>query len=207
MATALVSFALVAGLITIMPGVDTALVLRSAVSKGSRFAFSAALGIQVGCLVWGAAAAVGASALLAASQTAYRAMTFAGAAYLVFLGAKFIKQSFSRELGDADAPPLAESSWRAFGTGLLTNILNPKIGVFYLAAIPQFIPDGTNPLAMGLLLALVHDVIGILWLGLIILATAFAAKWMRAPKVRRVTDRVTGVALIGFGAKLALDHR
>ena len=90
---AVLGFAVVAGLLTIIPGIDTALVLRSAISRGRAYAFAAAVGINAGCLVWGVAAAVGASALLAASELAYRILTLAGAAYMVWLGIHLLRAS------------------------------------------------------------------------------------------------------------------
>ena len=206
---AVLGFAVVAGLLTIIPGIDTALVLRSAISRGRAYAFAAAFGINAGCLVWGVAAAVGASALLAASEVAYRILTLAGAAYMVWLGIHLLRVSLrprdAAPVGSVD-PPRA-TVWHGFVTGLWTNLLNPKIGVFYLATIPQFVPDGVSPLLMGVLLAAVHNVMGMAWFTVIILATGFAARWLARDAVAKVTDRITGTVLVAFGAKLALDSR
>jgi threonine/homoserine/homoserine lactone efflux protein len=226
---AVLSFAVVAGLLTIVPGLDTALVLRSAISHGRAQAFAAAAGINAGCFAWGVAAAVGASALLAASSTAYTVLTLAGAAYMVVLGAQLLWSSLRRSsvpvgavaaVGtdvaagpagpiDPDRPvgPVRGSPRRAFAMGLGTNLLNPKVGVFYLATIPQFVPEGVSPLLMGVLLAAVHNVLGMAWFTAIILATGFASRWLAGDVVTRVTDRVTGVVLIGFGVRLATAAR
>jgi threonine/homoserine/homoserine lactone efflux protein len=211
---ALLSFSVVAALLTVIPGLDTALVLRAAVSRGRGHAVAAALGINAGCLVWGVAAAVGASALLVASETAYRLLTLAGAAYLVVLGAHLLWTSFRRGPGDDDPlrvagaeTPARGSLWVSWLTGLGTNILNPKIGVFYVAAIPQFIPEGTSPLLMGILLAVVHNVIGMLWFAFVIAGAGFLARSLGRSRFARVADRVTGVVLVGFGLRLALQHR
>ena len=206
---AVLGFAVVAGLLTIIPGIDTALVLRSAISRGRGYAFAAAAGINAGCFVWGIAAAVGASALLAASELAYRILTLAGAAYMVWLGIHLLRASLRpREAAPAGSvdPPRA-SAWHGFATGLWTNLLNPKIGVFYLATIPQFVPADVSPLLMGVLLAAVHNVLGMAWFTVIILATGFAARWLARDSVAKVTDRITGTVLVAFGAKLALDSR
>lgn len=204
---AVLSFVLVAGLLTIIPGIDTALVLRCALSRGRAYAFAAAAGIVVGCFAWGIAAAVGASALLAASEVAYRILTLAGAAYLVGLGVRLVWTSFQhRESPEAD-PVTPSSPWRGFATGVWTNLLNPKIGVFYLATIPQLVPEGIAPLLMGVLLAAMHGVLGIAWFTLVILATGFAARWLARDAVAKITDRITGTVLVAFGAKLALDAR
>jgi threonine/homoserine/homoserine lactone efflux protein len=204
---AVLGFAVVAGLLTIIPGIDTALVLRSAISRGRAYAFAAALGINAGCLVWGVAAAVGASALLAASELAYRILTLAGAAYMVWLGISLLRTSVRPHRAPAGVDPPRASAWHGFATGLWTNLLNPKIGVFYLATIPQFVPADTSPLLMGVLLAAVHNVLGMAWFTVIILATGFAARWLARDSVARITDRVTGTVLVAFGAKLALDSR
>jgi len=204
---AVLGFAVVAGLLTIIPGIDTALVLRSAISRGRAYAFAAAAGINAGCLVWGVAAAVGASALLAASELAYRILTLAGAAYMVWLGISLFRASLHPQHAAATVDPPRASAWHGFVTGLWTNLLNPKIGVFYLATIPQFVPADVSPLLMGVLLAAVHNVMGMAWFTVIILATGFAARWLARDTVAKVTDRITGTVLVAFGAKLALDAR
>ncbi|WP_277213390.1 LysE family translocator [Isoptericola croceus] len=212
----LLAFALVAGLLTVIPGLDTALVLRSTVSRSRAHGFAALLGIQVGTLVWGAAAAGGAAALLAASQTAYRVLTVAGAVYLVWLGGSMIWSSLrrrhtdARELAGTDAPRSATPPRRRrrdFTIGLGTNLMNPKVGVFYVAAIPQFVPDGANPLVMGVALALVHCALGTTWLSLVILGAGHWGRRLRESGAVRWIDRVTGGVLVAFGLRLAAAAR
>lgn len=165
---ALLSFAVVAGLLTLVPGLDTALVLRSAVTRSRSYAFATALGINTGAIVWGIFAAVGVTALLAASEFAYTLLTFAGAAYMIWLGLSLFWKSLrsdqpagTRE-GQAQLPTAAKlHSLRGWAAGAGTNLLNPKVGVFYIATIPQFIPPGTSPLLMGMLLAETHCVLAI----------------------------------------------
>ena len=215
--SALLGFAAVALVITIIPGLDSTLVLRSALTKGRGYAIATALGICTGALTWGAAAAVGAAALLATSEVAYRIVTLAGAAYMVWFGVTMLVKSFRGKgkaaVDDAnaaaDAVPTARRGdhWRAFAIGASTNLLNPKIGVFYIATIPQFIPDGVSNIGMGLLLAGVHDAISVVWFALIIVAASVARRWLSSPAATRIIDRVAGVVLIGFGAKLALEHK
>ncbi|CAM3661948.1 LysE family translocator [Isoptericola cucumis] len=208
--SALLSFALVAGLLTLVPGLDTALVLRSTVTRSRSHGMAAIAGIQVGTLVWGAAAAGGAAALLAASQTAYRVLTVLGAAYMVWLGVSMIRSSFRRrpdEPADADLPLPTGGRWRDFALGLSTNLMNPKVGVFYVAAIPQFVPDGVNPLVMGVLLALVHCVLGTAWLSLVVLGAGWAGPRLRRSNAVRWVDRVTGGVLVLLGARLATTAR
>lgn len=209
---AVLSFAVVAGLLTLVPGIDTALVLRSSISRSRGFAFATALGISTGAMVWGIAAAVGVSALLAASELAYRLLTLAGAAYMIWLGLSLLWKSWRSS--DGTTAGHAEASLPAAGgrqllrgwlTGAGTNLLNPKVGVFYIATIPQFIPSGASPLLMGMLLAGVHCAFSMLWFTLLIFATGFASKWLKSARSIRVIDRITGTVLVGFGLKLALE--
>lgn len=205
---ALLGFALLAGLLTIVPGLDTALVLRSALRRSPRYAAAAGLGIISGALVWGAAAAVGASALLQASELAYRLLAVVGVAYVLWIGVSMLWRSFTGagEPVDESAPPRG-SLLQAWATGFLTNLLNPKVGVFYLATIPLFIPPGESPLLTGLLLAAVHGVLTVVWFAGIIAGAAYAGRWLRSPRAARIIDRVTGAALIVLGGKLLLDSR
>lgn len=202
---ALLGFAAVAAVLTVIPGLDTTLVLRSALVRGNGYAVATALGIGTGALIWGAAAAVGAAALLAASEVAYRMVTLGGAVYLVYLGVMLIVKSFRTHGLEVEGPAgEAISKWRGFLTGVLTNLLNPKIGAFYLATIPQFVPAGVSPLGMGLLLAGVHDLLAVAWFALIIAGASYARRWLANARALRVVDRVAGVTLVGFGVKLAL---
>jgi threonine/homoserine/homoserine lactone efflux protein len=211
---ALLSFAVVAGLLTLVPGIDTALVLRSSISKSRSFAFATALGINTGTMVWGIAAAVGVSALLAASELAYRVLTMAGAAYMVWLGASLLWKSRGKATlpaGPRDVTALPALSGRQLSRGWLmgtaTNLLNPKVGVFYIATIPQFIPPGVSPLLMGILLAGVHCVLGLAWSTFLIFGVGLASKWLKGARSVRIIDRITGTVLAGFGLKLALEPR
>ncbi len=204
--SALLAFAVVATLMTLVPGVDTALILRSAVTRSRIDALVAALGICSGVFVWGIMAAAGASAVLAASQLAYQLLTYAGAAYLIFLGGQMIYRSLRRKEVAATQVVVATSRWKAFGTGLVTNLLNPKIGVFYIAAIPQFTPADVNALLMGIALSTVHVVLTLAWAGVLILGASLAGKWLSTPKAVTWMDRITGTVLVGFGLKVALSR-
>ena len=217
------SFALVAGLVTVIPGLDTAMVLRAALNRGYRSAFLTALGIGTGSLVWGIAAAVGVSALLTASTVAYTALRIAGAGYMLWLGVRMIRGAWiTRSTRDNDAPPEAgieagndvpelggtpstPREWGSWRQGLFTNLLNPKVGAFYLSVLPQFIPAHVDPLMMGVLLALVHDVEGMLWFTLIIVGARRARAWLARRRVRRTADGLTGAVLVGFGLKLGFS--
>lgn len=214
---ALLSFSLVAGLLTLVPGLDTTLVLRGTLGRSRRYGFSALAGIQAGVLVWGVAAAVGAAALLAASHTAYTVLCYVGAAYMVWLGVSLIIKTFRRgaaplgvdgtgvdETAQARAAERGAGLGAGFLQGLVTNLLNPKVGAFYIATLPQFVPAGVSPLAMGLLLAGVHCLLGVLWLGAVVLGADRVRGQLSRPAFARWIDRVTGGVLVAFGARLAL---
>jgi threonine/homoserine/homoserine lactone efflux protein len=206
-AQALLAFSVAAGLLTITPGLDTALVLRTAAAEGWRRATAVAVGIGLGCLAWGAAAAFGAGALLVASHAAYTALKWAGAAYLVWLGVNLLRRPRAGFDTGAGAPPPSGGLGAALAKGFWNNLLNPKVGVFYVSFLPQFIPTGASPAAFGLLLASIHVAMGLAWAGGLILATAPIAKALRKPGVVKWLDRVTGGVFVAFGLRIALERR
>ncbi len=198
----LIAFTFAAALLTVTPGLDTALVLRTAAAEGSRRALAAALGICLGCLAWGALVAVGLGVLLEASEIAYLALKWIGAAYLLYLGMRLIL--VARDEAETDAPP-PQANW--FLRGLLTNLLNPKVGAFYVSFLPQFVPAEANVPATTLLLAAIHAALGLAWFLLLIGATRPLARVLRRPGVVRTLDRLTGAVLVYFGLKLAFSRQ
>lgn len=201
LAPSLIAFTLAAALLTVTPGLDTALVLRTAAAEGARRAFAASLGICLGCLAWGALVAVGLGILLEASEVAYLALKWIGASYLLYLGVRLI---FSRRGEIGTEEPAAEANW--FLRGLLTNLLNPKVGAFYVSFLPQFIPAGADVPSTTLLLAAVHAALGLAWFALLIGATRPLARALRNPALVRGLDRATGAVLIFFGLRLAFSR-
>ncbi|MFI6601503.1 LysE family translocator [Nonomuraea sp. NPDC050536] len=198
----ILGFAAIVALLTLTPGLDTALILRTSLISGRRAAWGVVLGIQLGTLVWGLLTAVGLSALLTASQTAYDVLRWAGAAYLVWMG---IRMLLHRPAA-AEAPAEVVGFAVGLRRGLLTNLLNPKVGAFYVAMLPQFIPPDAPHAAMGLLLAGVHVAEGLVWSLALIAFAALLSDFLRGPRVRSLLDRVTGAVIIGFGLRLALDQ-
>jgi threonine/homoserine/homoserine lactone efflux protein len=208
---ALLSFAVTAGLLTITPGLDTALVLRTAAVEGRKQAMFAGVGICFGCLFWGAAASCGLSALLAVSGFAYNALRIVGAIYLGYLGIKLFVRAFASTASSNPVEPTLEkdksgdtSVW--LKRGLLTNLLNPKVGVFYLSFLPQFIPMGVPVWSFSILLALIHATEGILWFLLLTNATELLSGWLKRRSVVMALDSAMGAVFIGFGLKLAFDR-
>jgi threonine/homoserine/homoserine lactone efflux protein len=198
-------FGLVALLLTITPGLDTALVLRAAITRGRRDAVATALGVVAGVLAWGAAAAVGVSAQLTASTVAYDVLRLVGAGYLVWLGGRILWRLVRHPAeAAAGSSPSPGGAWRSARTGLLTNLLNPKVGAFYVSVLPQFLPPGTPALGMGVLLALVHAALSLVWFAVLVLGAVAARRWLQRPGVSRTVEGVTGVALLGLGLRLAL---
>jgi threonine/homoserine/homoserine lactone efflux protein len=195
-----------AGLLTLTPGLDTALILRTAAVEGPKRAAFAQLGINVGCLIWGAAVAFGLGALLEASQLAFTILKWAGAAYLVWLGLNLILRPRDR-FEVAAGVPAGGGDFTWMRRGLLTNLLNPKIGVFYISFLPQFLPDGVQAGPFIFLLAVIHVVIGTCWSVCLIAATRPIASALKRPAVVRWLDRATGVVFLGFGVRLALERR
>ena len=206
----LLAFVAAAGVLTITPGVDTALVLRSSASHGPRAGAAAGLGICAGLLVWGAGAALGLTALLAASALAFTVLKWAGAAYLLWLGVKLIlkpRTSLSAAASAAGAANRPKGATDALRQGFLTDMLNPKIGVFYVTFLPQFIPHGVNVAAFSLLLAGVHILLTAVWFAALIALTVPLGRFLKQPAVVRALDRLTGCVFVAFGLRLAVARR
>jgi threonine/homoserine/homoserine lactone efflux protein len=206
---ALISFTLTAGLLTITPGLDTALVLRTAAVEGRKEAMLAGIGICLGCLFWGAAASFGLSALLAVSGFAFNMLRIVGAIYLVYLGIKLLIRAFASTFANSVVEPVWKQVKRTDSSlwlkrGLLTNLLNPKVGMFYLSFLPQFIPTGVQVWSFSMLLALIHATEGLLWFLLLTNATELISNWLRQRRVVMALDSAVGAILIAFGLKLAL---
>jgi RhtB (resistance to homoserine/threonine) family protein len=194
----------IAALLTITPGADTALVARNAVSRGRRGAFFTTLGICLGCLAHSAASALGLSAILATSAAAFETVKWIGAAYLVSIGIQGLR-------GGKPSPPYAPSPaaphGRSFSEGLLTNLLNPKVALFYLTFLPQFISPGQPVLRTSLLLALIHNVMGLVWLNACAAFLHRLGAALQRPRVKRWIEGVTGAMLAALGVRLAFERR
>ena len=191
-------------LLTITPGADMAMVARSVFTGGRRDAFATTLGISAGCFVWACASALGVAAVLAASQTAYDALRLVGAVYLIWLGVQTLLAARRGAGPVADAP---RARGNPFRQGLLTNLFNPKIAVFYSTFLPQFIAPGDSALAVSMLLACVHIAFGIAWLSLYAWLLDRAIETFKGSRVRRALDALTGTVLVALGLRLATERR
>ena len=203
-ADSLLAYSFAALLLTLTPGLDTALILRTATVEGGKKAFQAALGIDTGCFIWGAAVAFGLGALLAASELAYDLLKWCGAVYLCWLGIQLILQP-RRHFVHQDRAAAPASNW--FVKGMMGNVLNPKMGIFYVSFLPQFIPAGHSPIAWTFLLVAIHVAIGTIWSLTLIVTSRSAARLLKTPLFIRWMDRATGGLFVLFATRLAFSHR
>ena len=201
-AASLFAYTTAAALLTITPGLDTALVLRTAAAEGARRALWSGLGIVTGCFVWATIVAVGLGILLVASRIAYATLRWMGAAYLLYVGVKMLQHPRLNFIGEA---PIRGRN--AFLRGALTNLLNPKVGIFYVSFLPQFVPSNVSVAPYTLLLGAIHGSLGLIWFVLLIAATRRLTGWLCRTSVVRWLDRATGVVFIAFGARLAVESR
>lgn len=200
----LLTFSLAAVLLTLTPGLDTALILRTATTEGKNQAIQAALGINTGCLLWGVAIAFGLGSVVAVSELAYDILKYCGAAYLGWLGICMLVRP-RKQLIVADASNKTASNW--FLKGVLGNALNPKVGIFYVSFLPPFIPQGHSPVIWTFGLVTIHITMGIVWSLMLIGATRPLASLLRKEKVIRWLDRTTGLVFLLFAARLAISRR
>jgi len=179
-------------------------VLRTAATEGARRAALAGLGIALGCFGWATAVALGLAALLAASESAYTVLRWSGAAYLVWIGYKMLRHPRRAVLVGGR---LASDGRAAFVKGALTNLLNPKVGIFYVSFLPQFVPDGVSVAPYILSLGAIHATLGLLWFATLISATYPLAQFLGRTAVVQTMDRLTGGVFLAFGVGLALKSR
>lgn len=207
------AFTGIAFLLTITPGADTMLVMRSVLARGQRAGLLTTIGICCGLFIHATLSAVGLSLILVRSAAAFEIVKFVGAAYLIFLGLQSIARVMRHHLGAADDPRPGLShagrstKRRAFIEGLLSNVLNPKVAVFYLAFLPQFIMPGDPVLLTSMLLASIHFVLGLLWFSLVTLLLARLRAILARQHIHRRLEAMTGAILIVFGVRLALERR
>jgi threonine/homoserine/homoserine lactone efflux protein len=202
------AFVGVAALVIGTPGPDTALTVRNALLGGRGAGVATAAGVVAGLAVWTVAASVGLAALLVASEPAFVAVKLAGAAYLVFLGAQTLVHAWrGRPPGDSPGagPRLApRAAWRQ---GLLNDLGNPKIAVFFTTLLPQFAPahGAAFPALLGL--GLLFCAMTFAWLCVYSLAVAHAGRALRRPRIRRALDAIMGAALVALGVRVAAERR
>ena len=199
----LIPFFIAIILLTVTPGLDTALIIRTATVENKRKALNAGLGIASGCLVWGVLIALGVGALLSASELAFNLMKWVGAIYLVWLGLGLVFKP--RNSFETQSSEQKHENW--FFKGFLTNILNPKVGIFYISFLPQFVPNTGNYTLWLLGLVGVHVVLGIVWAVILICSMQPISKFLQQDGALKKIDQITGSIFILFAVKLAFTHR
>jgi threonine/homoserine/homoserine lactone efflux protein len=205
------AFLALSAVVICTPGQDTALTIRNTLSGGRRSGIATAAGVSLGQAVWTLAASAGLVALLSASEPAFRALKLAGAAYLVYLGAHTIWTVLTRR-GAADSTYQIDTRTnslaprRALRQGLVSNLGNPKMAIFFASLLPQFAPEADGAFAVLLALGLLFCTLTLAWLSLYAVAVARLSTLLTG-QIRRAIDVVTGVVLVAFGIRLAADER
>jgi RhtB (resistance to homoserine/threonine) family protein len=194
----------VLALLTISPGADMALVAKITLERGRRAALLATVGICSGLFVHATASALGLSVILATSAEAFTIVKLVGAAYLTYLGVQALRSSFRHDEAEVRS---ARRGANPFLQGVFSNVLNPKVAVFYLTFLPQFMSPGDNVLARSLAFAVAHAVMGIAWLSAYAYVLSRVSAVLGRAGVGRWLERVTGGVLIALGARLALERR
>ncbi|WP_433338629.1 LysE family translocator [Spirillospora sp. CA-294931] len=209
MVESLVAFVGAAFLIAMAPGPSTVVIMRKSVVSGRRAGLATVVGNEAGVVAWGVAAALGLSALLAASRLAYDGLRVVGAAVLVYFGVRALWQARrGAAVGDgAVAEVVPESLWRCFRLGLVTNLANPKAGVFAVSFLPQFVPAGWPVLWTLVAFSVVWALVDLVWYAGVVWLVGLARRVFERPGVRRRLEQVSGVVLVGLGVRLAAESR
>jgi threonine/homoserine/homoserine lactone efflux protein len=200
----LFAFLGIAALVIVTPGPDTALTIRNTLSASRRAGVFTALGVASGQAMWTLAASAGLAAVLVASERGFVALKLVGAAYLVYLGARtLVAAARGRTRGGSAAPAPRHSAHIAYRQGLLSNLGNPKMAVFFTSLLPQFTTSFTAMLALGLIFCAMT----LTWLSAYAFAVARAGDLLRRSWVGRALDALTGAVLVALGLRLATERR
>lgn len=202
----LIAFAGVSLLLAVTPGPDMAVVTKNALAHGRRGVILTTSGIALALVIWVGATAVGLSALLRASADILFVLKIAGAAYLAYLGLRALLESRAAPADLLAQVPAAAPATAVFRQGFLSALTNPKLGVFFVTFLPQFVAPGQAVLPRLLELGVIFAVIGWMWMNVYGLFVTRLRDLITTPRVRRWMQRITGVVLLGFGARLALEH-
>ena len=207
-----VAFTIIAGLLTLTPGADTMLVMRNVMARGQGAGLFTTLGSCCGVFIHATLSALGLSLILVRSAMAFEAVKWIGAGYLVWLGVQALRQAWRRPPGEIDtvarvgSPRSPVKARQSFLEGLLSNVLNPKVAIFYLAFLPQLISPGDWVLGKSVLLAGIHWVENLVWLSIVTVFLGRLRTWITQPRVKRAIEATTGAILIAFGVRLAMER-
>jgi threonine/homoserine/homoserine lactone efflux protein len=198
-------------LVIVTPGPDTAVTVRNALLGGRRGGVATALGVATGQAVWALATSVGIVALLVASEPVFEAVKLAGAAYLVVLGAQALRDAVrgggSATAASTGTAPRRLSPKAAYRQGVISDLGNPKMAVFFSSLLPQFAPPGEAMFGALVLLGLIFCLLTLAWLTAYAWLIAGAGDVLRRPRIRRAVEAVTGTVLILLGLRLAAEQR
>jgi RhtB (resistance to homoserine/threonine) family protein len=198
----------VAAIVIVVPGPDTAVVTKNVLVHGRRVAFGTSLGVSAGLSVWTLAAAVGVASVVRASAVAFTVLKLIGALYLVWLGLQALRAARHAGSGvPAASRKPAMGALGGFRQGFLSDLANPKIGIFFTSLLPQFVDPGHPVLLPFLALGAVFVLMTVVWLSAYCLIAARAAETLQRPRVKAAMDRVTGILLIALGLRVAIEHR
>lgn len=199
------AFLAIAATLAMTPGADTLLVIKNTLRSGYAAGWSTTLGIVSGTLSHAILSGVGLSVVLAQSDRVFLVIKALGAGYLVWLGIQALRQANITEAVDA----LANQSTlpASFREGLVTNLLNPKVAIFYIAFLPQFISLDDPVFAKSVLLASIHNAMSLVWLGFLIWGVQRGSRWFQLPTVRAWLSRLAGGLMIGLGVRLLMENR
>jgi threonine/homoserine/homoserine lactone efflux protein len=211
MITDFAGFIAISALVIIAPGPDTAVVVRNSLRDGTRGALATSLGVVAGLAIWTGTASVGLAALLRASEPAFLTLKLAGAIYLAYLGVRSLWDAVHRSAALAASgerrPRAAQRPVVSLRQGLVSDLGNPKIAVFFTTFLPQFVRGHHASFLPLLTLGLIFCALTLAWLAGYSVLVARAGDLLRRGPVRRALDGVTGIVLIGFGVRLALERR
>lgn len=204
------AFAAAAAVLTVLPGPDTLLVMRSTLHGGIPAGWKTTTGICSGLFVHATVSALGMSAILTHAPHGFQVLQALGALYLGYLGLRSLRAAWSPapllEIDPAGAGGLPSSTVRLLVEGFLSNVLNPKTMVFYLAFLPQFLRPSDPVWTSSLLLAGIHWAEGMVWLGVLVHALSGVRRWLLHPATLRILDTTSGVLLVGFAIRLAVSR-
>ncbi|WP_437618329.1 LysE family translocator [Sorangium sp. So ce1151] len=206
MSSTLLAFCGAALVLAMIPGPSTAVIVRQALRGGRRAALATIAANELGLLFWASVAALGATALVAASEVAYDALRLAGAAVLIVLGVQSILGRRRAGAAGSEAREPAAGGWSAFRIGLLTILANPKAAVFAASFLPQFVPTGAPTLPALLLLSLVWVAVDTAWYLALVLLLGRLQAAMAGDRVRRTLEAVSGVILVALGVRMVLER-
>jgi RhtB (resistance to homoserine/threonine) family protein len=201
------TFLILSLFVVMSPGIDTALITKRTISDGRKDGYKMALGITTGSLVHTFAAAFGLSAILMQSAFAFEIVKYAGAIYLIYLGLSSFISRKKKIFTSVENQNNSEMKKSAFKQGLFSNVLNPKVAMFFLTFLPQFVKTGAAETQQFIIMGVIYTVLSITWFFVYVFFINYLREWLMSPKVQRIMDKTTGLILIGFGLKLALDKQ